>query len=49
MSDLWIQPTGAALAADVHGVDLSRPGRGEVARTDRHRPITAPAGSARRA
>lgn len=25
MSDLWIQPTGAALAADVHGVDLSRP------------------------
>jgi taurine dioxygenase len=26
MSDhLWIQPTGAALGADVHGVDLSRP------------------------
>lgn len=25
MSELWIQPTGAALAADVHGVDLSRP------------------------
>ncbi|MFO1080778.1 MAG: TauD/TfdA family dioxygenase [Reyranellaceae bacterium] len=25
MSDLWIQPTGAALAADVHGVDLSKP------------------------
>ncbi len=23
MSELWIQPTGAALAADVHGVDLS--------------------------
>jgi taurine dioxygenase len=25
MSDLWIQPTGAALAADVHGVDLAQP------------------------
>ena len=25
MSELWIQPTGAALGADVHGVDLSRP------------------------
>ena len=25
MSELWIQPTGAALAADVHGVDLSTP------------------------
>ena len=25
MSELWIQPTGAALAADVHGVDLSKP------------------------
>lgn len=25
MTDLWIQPTGAALAADVYGVDLSRP------------------------
>ena len=25
MSELWIQPTGAALAADVHGVDLSQP------------------------
>ncbi|MCA0250213.1 MAG: TauD/TfdA family dioxygenase [Proteobacteria bacterium] len=25
MSELWIQPTGAALAADVHGIDLSRP------------------------
>ena len=25
MSKLWIQPTGAALAADVHGVDLSKP------------------------
>ena len=24
MSKLWIQPTGAALAADVHGVDLSQ-------------------------
>ncbi|SJZ47939.1 taurine dioxygenase [Enhydrobacter aerosaccus] len=24
-SDLWIQPTGAALAADVHGIDLSQP------------------------
>ena len=25
MSEVWIQPTGGALAADVHGVDLSRP------------------------
>ena len=25
MTDLWIQPTGGALAADVHGVDLSQP------------------------
>jgi taurine dioxygenase len=25
MSELWIRPTGAALAADVHGVDLSKP------------------------
>lgn len=25
MSGLWIQPTAAALAADVHGVDLSQP------------------------
>lgn len=25
MSELWIQPSGAALAADVHGVDLSQP------------------------
>lgn len=25
MNDLWIQPTGGALGADVHGVDLSRP------------------------
>ncbi len=25
MSDLWIQSTGAALGADVHGVDLSKP------------------------
>ena len=25
MSELWIQQTGAALAADVHGVDLSQP------------------------
>ena len=25
MSDIWIQPTGGALGADVHGVDLSRP------------------------
>ncbi len=27
MTDLWIQPSGAALGADVHGVDLSRPVR----------------------
>ena len=25
MTELWIQPTGGALAADVHGVDLSQP------------------------
>ncbi len=25
MTQLWIQPTGAALAADVYGVDLSKP------------------------
>ena len=25
MSELWIQPTGAALGADVHGIDLSKP------------------------
>ena len=25
MSEVWIQPTGGALAADVHGVDLSKP------------------------
>lgn len=25
MSAIWIQPTGAALGADVHGVDLSQP------------------------
>ena len=25
MSELWIQPSGGALAADVHGVDLSMP------------------------
>jgi len=25
MTDLWIQPSAAALAADVHGVDLSKP------------------------
>lgn len=25
MTKLWIQPTGAALAADIHGVDLSQP------------------------
>ncbi len=25
MSELWIQPTGGALGADVHGVDLSQP------------------------
>ena len=30
MSEVWIQPTGAALAADVHGVDLSRPVSDEV-------------------
>jgi len=30
MSELWIQPTGAALAADVHGVDLSQPISDEV-------------------
>jgi len=24
-NELWVQPTGGALAADVHGVDLSRP------------------------
>ena len=30
MSNLWIQPTGAALAADVHGVDLSQPVGDEV-------------------
>ena len=30
MSGLWIQPTGAALAADVHGVDLSQPVSDEV-------------------
>ena len=30
MSELWYQPTGAALAADVHGVDLSRPVSDEV-------------------
>jgi taurine dioxygenase len=32
MSDLWIQPTGGALGADVHGVDLSRPVSDAVAR-----------------
>ena len=32
MHDLWIQPTGASLGADVHGVDLSQPlGDGEFA------------------
>ncbi len=25
MNEIWIQPTGGALGADVHGVDLSRP------------------------
>ena len=25
MSEVWIQPTGGALGADVHGVDLSQP------------------------
>lgn len=25
MSNLWIQPTGGALGADVHGIDLSQP------------------------
>jgi taurine dioxygenase len=25
LSELWIQPTGGALGADVHGVDLSKP------------------------
>ena len=25
MSTMWVQSTGAALAADVHGVDLSQP------------------------
>jgi len=25
MSEIWIQPTGGALGADVHGVDLSQP------------------------
>lgn len=25
MSELWIQPSGGSLAADVHGVDLSKP------------------------
>ena len=25
MSEIWIQPTGGALGADVHGIDLSRP------------------------
>jgi len=25
MSEVWIQPTGGALGADVHGVDLSKP------------------------
>lgn len=25
MSDVWVQPTGAALGADIHGVDLARP------------------------
>lgn len=25
MSSIWVQPTGAALGADVHGIDLSQP------------------------
>ncbi|MFO1157986.1 MAG: TauD/TfdA family dioxygenase [Reyranellaceae bacterium] len=25
MSEVWVQPTGGALGADIHGVDLSRP------------------------
>lgn len=25
MSDMWVQPTGGALGADIHGVDLSQP------------------------
>lgn len=25
MTEMWIQPTGAALGADVHGIDLSQP------------------------
>ena len=25
MSEIWIQPTGGALGADVYGVDLSQP------------------------
>ncbi|TMJ26478.1 MAG: TauD/TfdA family dioxygenase, partial [Alphaproteobacteria bacterium] len=25
MSEIWIQSTGGALGADVHGVDLSQP------------------------
>ena len=25
MSDVWVQPTGGALGADIHGVDLSKP------------------------
>ena len=25
MSELWIKPSGGALAADVHGVDLAKP------------------------
>src|SRR5689334_19398412 len=25
MSKMWIQPTGGALGADVHGIDLSQP------------------------
>jgi taurine dioxygenase len=25
MSDVWVQPTGGALGADIHGVDLSQP------------------------
>ena len=27
MSEIWIQPTGGALGADVHGIDLSQPMR----------------------